>query len=488
MNKIVICLSLFLLCVAGTASAVAVSSVRYLVRYNNATCRYDVLMYLETGDIQSGANPGNQSVSTNQVTLVVPTGSNVGGNLGSGLNTVSVVSNEPKTGSTLGGVVTRTSTPASWAIANTTFNPSSLSGSDVYAFKVPASGAFWPTAVQGDTLLLFSLTIGTTNCGSGIRLWNNNDIKGVTQAGGDPTSAASGMGGQDYNNGMDMHVSGVSVQTYNGNGISNVTPAKPTISAVTPTCTVGTFSMAATAAATACGSTLTYAWSGPNSFTAGGSSFTRTSLTALMNGLYTVTVTDAQGCTASLSRNILDVFTCGIVPLAIAVNGFEGTADKCSAVLNWQSSEVQASRKFYVEYSTDGMSFNTVGSVGSDEGRAGYYSFAYNQVSGKGYYRLRMMDESGKSTYSQIITVRTDCASQTITVSPNPTTGMIYVKGLEAGDEVKVVDMLGQQVASVVATGSVASTDLSRYPSAVYMVMVARGTTVIKVGQVVSHP
>ncbi|HRK27875.1 MAG TPA: HYR domain-containing protein [Chitinophagales bacterium] len=47
-----------------------------------------------------------------------------------------------------------------------------------------------------------------------------------------------------------------------------------------------------------------YAWGGPNGFTADGAVLTRSGLTADMAGLYTVTVTNAGGCTASASRTI----------------------------------------------------------------------------------------------------------------------------------------------------------------------------------------
>lgn len=48
----------------------------------------------------------------------------------------------------------------------------------------------------------------------------------------------------------------------------------------------------------------TYSWSGPGGFTAGSATITRTGATVAMSGVYTVTVTATNGCTATNSRTV----------------------------------------------------------------------------------------------------------------------------------------------------------------------------------------
>jgi hypothetical protein len=61
-------------------------------------------------------------------------------------------------------------------------------------------------------------------------------------------------------------------------------------------------------------------------------------------------------------------------------------------------------------------------------------------VQGKQYYRLKMMDNTGRSTYSQIVTLRRGAGSLEITdVRPNPTTGIVYFNIIGGTSNVNVV-------------------------------------------------
>ncbi len=66
-----------------------------------------------------------------------------------------------------------------------------------------------------------------------------------------------------------------------------------------PYCPGGTISLSSTAGATS------YAWSGPSGFTATTQNATQSSATVAMSGTYTVTITDAGGCTATATTNVM---------------------------------------------------------------------------------------------------------------------------------------------------------------------------------------
>ena len=77
-------------------------------------------------------------------------------------------------------------------------------------------------------------------------------------------------------------------------------------------------------------------------------------------------------------------------------------------LLSWETSYEENTNLFIVEKSTDGMSFKNVGTVeasgDTDEENAYRYMDTGLGVE-KSYYRLKVVDEDGTSSYSQVATV-----------------------------------------------------------------------------------
>ncbi|MBS1644957.1 MAG: T9SS type A sorting domain-containing protein, partial [Bacteroidetes bacterium] len=85
------------------------------------------------------------------------------------------------------------------------------------------------------------------------------------------------------------------------------------------------------------------------------------------------------------------------------------------------------------------------------------------------------------------IMVVTNCPESAIKIFPNPATSVVHVQGVAAGDEVKIMDALGQVVTSAVAPGNITTLDLTPYTPGVYSVMVTHGTAMTKAGTVVKQ-
>lgn len=459
-------LILLALTLGHTMAQAAVSAVTFKLAYNPSTCLYNVYMTVTGG---STTSIQEQEAYTAQVSIVVPTGTVVG---------ATIVSNEPKTGSISNNVLTRT-TAKTWSNSNFDINNSVLPGYDVYAFTPALTNAYYPALNNGDSVLLFSLSIGTTSCGSGVRLWNNNEIQGSPATGGDPTSTA--FGGTDYNNGHDFSSSTV-YQAYVGNGTSYVTPPSPTLT-LTPTYTPGT-SFADTSAAapgSSCASGLTYAWTGPNSFASTSPSIYVSPLTASSYGTYTLVVTDAKGCTATASSTIS-------VPLPIHLISFDGMGVKCAAFLNWKAITDGELDHFDVQSSTNGVNYETVGQVPAQANAAeGSYSFTVNQEDHKTYYRLKMVEQSGNISYSQVIPVSTECERREITVSPNPAATDLTIGGLNVGDKIKVINSIGQTMLLTTASENPMVIDIHAYTPGLYNVLVVRDNEVKKAVSIIKQ-
>jgi hypothetical protein len=132
---------------------------------------------------------------------------------------------------------------------------------------------------------------------------------------------------------------------------------------------------------------------------------------------------------------------------------------------------------YSVEYSTDGVHFNTVASIpvvsGSGEIVYTWLHRIRNEVNG--YYRIKMVDLDNTFTYSQVREVRAVSASTNFTVYPNPTSGVFTISipaGAGGTAALRLFDAGGRLVLSRQAVLPTAATvlpmDISRLPAGIY--------------------
>jgi SdrD B-like domain/Bacterial Ig domain len=244
-----------------------IDSVKYQIRYNTTTCRYDAYVVFTKGN----ATTAGQRIQFNaQYSLVIPTGT-----------AITLAQNfMPLTGNSgLAGTV-----PLKWSVASIVSNP--VTGKDYISITPTLSPtAHYNTIVQGDSVRIFSVTITpVNNCGENIRIY----VNGV-----DPPSTDPNMSGGDFSNGFTI---GGITQKYDRN-ITAKQPPKPVLNAV-PTCSNGLeIDLAATTSA--CQTPLTYAWTGPNGFISTMQDVNIPNATVAANGTYMVTVTDSKGCSST---------------------------------------------------------------------------------------------------------------------------------------------------------------------------------------------
>ncbi len=165
------------------------------------------------------------------------------------------------------------------------------------------------------------------------------------------------------------------------------------------------------------------------------------------------------GCTA------FSVFGLGgtLVGLPIKLDNVKATITGATNTVSWTTQTEANSNKFVVQRSTTGNDFTAIGEVatrainGNSTAALNYSFVDVNPVQGKQYYRLQMVENDGKITYSPTVSLRRGGGKlEIVDVRPNPTTGIVYfnVLGVSNNVNVAVRSLNGQTVIAKGLTNS----------------------------------
>ncbi len=200
-------------------------------------------------------------------------------------------------------------------------------------------------------------------------------------------------------------------------------------------------------------------------------------ITPLFKGLYEFTITSEQGDTTvkgyvssndqflkfKYSKNptgiIVDpnnwvlnntgaIINGGVVPVKLL--SFNVTAAGCTALLTWKTNNEQHCKQYDVEFSTDGINYQTAISINSlQSNEASLYQYSYNLNSGSNYFfRIKIINEDGSFFYSEVINQETTCggAAYSMNISPNPVADKLYatvIMPVAGSNNIRIFDAAG---------------------------------------------
>jgi hypothetical protein len=102
----------------------------------------------------------------------------------------------------------------------------------------------------------------------------------------------------------------------------------------------------------------------------------------------------------------------------------EGSATTNSPVVcNWSTASEENSAHFIVERNNDGRNFVPVGQVAATGNTSSIHSYSFTDntpIKGISYYRLKLVDQDGKFSFSNIVAVSADRSATSFIVYPNP--------------------------------------------------------------------
>jgi len=163
--------------------------------------------------------------------------------------------------------------------------------------------------------------------------------------------------------------------------------------------------------------------------------------------------------------------------LPVTLVSFDAKAASArSVVLNWTVVDELNITQYIIESSSDGKHWSPIGSVKAAQTPA--YSFRdENPSQGINYYRLKMVEANGSAAHSPIRQVIFS-ADRQVMLAPNPTSGQIYITGLEKvtqSAQISIYNELGLEVWS----GKLSGTELAT--AGIDLVRLVPGTYVIRV-------
>jgi hypothetical protein len=174
-------------------------------------------------------------------------------------------------------------------------------------------------------------------------------------------------------------------------------------------------------------------------------------------------------------------FTLGSIAnstLPLHLLSFTGSKQTNHNQLQWKTADETNTKEFGLERSTDGRSFNSFATVAAKGTGNGSYSYDDNaQLSGKVFYRLKMIDNDGRFTYSNII-VLSNQSTTTVSVYPNPVANKATLQFSDnklLNTTAKLTDMNGRQVSTIAIKNNFEIIDMGKLPAGIYMLQLADG-------------
>lgn len=169
---------------------------------------------------------------------------------------------------------------------------------------------------------------------------------------------------------------------------------------------------------------------------------------------------------------ILKIAGPGVSPLPLNLLSFEANNKLSHIDLNWRTANQQQVDGFEIEKSADAKVFSNIGFVKATEEND--YKFVDPVITDHCFYRLKMLDQDGKYTYSNVVKIiHTDHAN--VAVFPNPVQDYLTIVSPENSFSYELMDRIGTIILKGNAARSTEIISLEKLPSGTYYLLVSTG-------------
>ena len=163
--------------------------------------------------------------------------------------------------------------------------------------------------------------------------------------------------------------------------------------------------------------------------------------------------------------------------LPVKLDNFEATNDGGGIRLSWKATEESGVVRYEIQRSTNGVSFQTIGSIPAESKKV--YSYVdVLPTSSNNFYRLRIVDVDNTTRISHIVSVKSK-VSKAIEAYPNPVRDRMIVQHPKAvtGTRLQVVNLTGQVIRDmqVPANAVVTPVDMTGLSNGTYYLVFRSG-------------
>lgn len=179
----------------------------------------------------------------------------------------------------------------------------------------------------------------------------------------------------------------------------------------------------------------------------------------------------------------------GSTPLPVILKSFTGKNDGAVNHLSWTTTAEQNFSYFELLRSQDGSHFEVLANINSNRNEYGS-TYEYKDTKaeqGKNFYRLKIVDQDGRSAMSDIVELSVKSSSSiSVSVHPNPVKQQLNVaiKGnIDGKGTIVLIDVLGKVVSTIALTSNYIVVDMNKLPSGIYIVKYTdnSNTSILKV-------
>jgi hypothetical protein len=165
------------------------------------------------------------------------------------------------------------------------------------------------------------------------------------------------------------------------------------------------------------------------------------------------------------------------IVMPVSLTYFKGRAvSNNTALLEWETAQEQNAAHFDIEQSANGTLFTklaTVQAKGNSNTATRYqYNYTGNLLS-PSYFRLKEVDEDGKTSYSSIISITNGSNGEFIRIAPNPAPdGIASVTAAGRIHSITLFSAAGIKMKSLPVNGNQASLNLSTFAKGIYYLLI----------------
>lgn len=188
------------------------------------------------------------------------------------------------------------------------------------------------------------------------------------------------------------------------------------------------------------------------------------------------------------------------ISLPVQVANFSGVKENGRNRLSWTTSIESNNKGFELERSADGKNFSSIGFIvtKADKGNsttALSYAFTDERpIAGTNYYRLRQVDNDGRSSYSGIVILKDEKAFSISALYPNPAKDVmkVSINTEKAGRATySIIDIAGkvlqQNTINLINGDNNVSLNISSLATGIYHIRIVNESGEIRIAQFAKH-